>query len=141
MENKIAQWDLSMLANFSHTTLTSYDFIYMYSYFIIFMHLYILIHVCLYIYDFRIFQISVFLEFPHFCKSQNMEIWKFQKIQKTEIMYACGQACMYVCLCVWRCRWSMLSLIHHYPLNVQQAYTMINVHVCEHNSDGDECRI
>ena len=63
------------------------------------------------------------------------------EIQKTKSMpvdkHVFGMhACVHVCMDGWMERiWSRPSLIHHYPIKSSQAYSSINVFVCEQNSD------
>ena len=79
-----------------------------------------------------IHMISVFPEFPYFCKSGNLEI---PEIQKSQIMYICRQACMFVCMNGDGNRIDP-PLTTTTPVSTNKPCVK-NVFICEHNSEGD----
>ena len=146
---KIGLWDLSLLENLGHTTLTSYNFMYIYTY----IHAYIQTQACLSIYIYTNTHPHVCLDtcihvYIHACPDREsylstykytyihdliissfLYIWNFHIFENQKIWILqkyrkkWNNGCLCVCMCVCMYIWPK-NLCHYICL-------------CEHNSEGD----
>ena len=99
-----------------------------------YIHIYIHKHMILVFPDICSSGISIFLFIR---KYRNVEISEIQKSRELKsCMFVGRHVCMYVCM--YGDGFGVEPLLnHHYPIKDQKAYTIINVCICEYNSEGD----